>query len=264
MNRILLATAALTAACISTLADAQSTSSAVTYQPGGTAGGSVYTDWATLQAQHPGRVVFDGSHATPHVPAGTWNVDGQTWLSRADPATGFLDVVSFDDGAHLTFGSLTLERFSGEVESSSPVVELTGGGCDLLATYSTLYSDEGKAPFLRVTGGVATLVGIHELSLGDGTMPVVEVDAPGVVEIEMSNHSYAFANALYGDGELDLMYDADATIQAQPATGLHRFPTATAANVAYAPADPTRWRSPAPGTVAEAVDRIAARMDGGL
>jgi len=266
MRRRLLPLPALfvAASCGLTPAYAQSTPSALVYQPAGTAGGTVYTDWATLMAaRQPGPCWIEFRGADVHIPAGTWNVDGCTFLSHVDSTTG-TDEVHFDDGCKLTFGALEFDHFFGEVDSTTPVVDLSAGQLYVSGLYSTIYSDTGKAPFLRVSGSaVATVVGVHGLGIGDGTTPVIEIVSPGALSLDVAD-SYVFDNALTGNGEVDLMFDSAAFLGSWAATNVHRTPSALASQVVYAPGDVTRWRSPAPKTVAEAIDRIAARVDGGL
>jgi len=71
------------------------TSQDFVYQPGGTSGGNVYTDWATLMTAAAGvggpkQIFFDDTYAACIIPVGSWDMADVTWRGR----NGYTDFIS--------------------------------------------------------------------------------------------------------------------------------------------------------------------------
>jgi hypothetical protein len=149
-----------------------------TFQPGGTAGGAIYTDWPTLYADllasGPGNlrtVAIDDSIGTATIPSGSWNMLGVTLSGQVQGNTA-----NTEDGAthlHLANGcnftisgvntlwsiANNLTVFSG---SSSPIIVATdndgSGQHNLELNFSCNLVSTNGAAFISVPAGKALLI----------------------------------------------------------------------------------------------------------
>lgn len=242
--------------------------SSFVFRPGGATFDNVFADWGDLIAQvnaTPGfrLILIDGSHVAGdvHIPAGTWPLNDCVLTSSAE-GNGLDDIITFDDGAVIVSHGLWLVNVYLHSDSSSPVVTFSGGkGGVIVGIFSEIECGAGKAPFFHVAAdaGFCTFIGLHELSLGDSTTPVLLAD--GGLELQLSNHSILFPHALTGAGEIDIEIDPDTQYQEpQDATNIHKYLQATAPLLQYVPAVPADWSGTGVMTVQAALDRIAAKI----
>jgi hypothetical protein len=233
------------------------------YQPGGAAAGNVYTSWSLLVAAVNAvagikTVLIDASFVggNAHVPAGSWSVDN--WNICGSTGTdGSVQTLTFDSGATLTFNTLWFQRLIVNSASAGAIVTFNAGhgGCIYWLEVELL---SPTAPFFHFTGttGPITWLGVQENMLGDGVAPVIQVDSPAEVEIQLSNHSILFANATSGTGILDVECDCDTILQTPQMAGIAYFPKGFAPLVNYTPATPANWAAP-PALVQTALDDLA-------
>jgi hypothetical protein len=243
--------------------------SSFVYQPGGTAHGNVFTSFPELMdavSRTPGikSILVDGtfSSALSPVPAGTWNVDNCTFYGYTDPVTGFVGVLQFEEGARFTGGTTYFYNIILRNNSSTAPFTYAGNGAGLYFIEAALQSNPGKAPCIHATATTThfTLIGVHEVVLGEGTTPVLQCDAPTEIEVQLSNHSIVFANATLGTGTIDFEYDSDTNLFFPQAGTIAFLPQGKAANTTYTPANLANWSGVAPTNVADALDRIAAKI----
>ena len=240
------------------------------YQPGGSAGGNVYTTWPTLMTAVAAvaglkTILIDASFTAgdAHVPAGTSNVDNCTIVCRNDVVNGS-DTLVFDEGAHLTFGILFLGTGFYECNSSTPVFTLPAGhNAEVFGFQASITSNAGKAPFFRSPATTFLFIGLNENStLGDGTTPAYDLTTTVNSQISVSNLSTLDANAVIGAGTLQIIFDSSAVVGTQSGVGtVTNTVRSLASQEAYTPAVPGNW-SPTPTLVAPALDQLAARPAG--
>lgn len=148
-----------------------------TYQPGGTPGGNVYDDWATLYAAASplGRgvtVILDGQFGACVIPPGTWAVDGWTFTGRVGPDAWTVnrEALLFDDGCVLTCLHLRLVNVNIDTWSTAPVIDLTSPGV-LAARFELEYSFiRGASSSLPlIVGGTTTEFHVKNSDIGTWT-----------------------------------------------------------------------------------------------
>lgn len=232
----------------------------VILQPGGTAGGSTYTTWASLYAAvHatgvPARVVVDDSLGAAHVTAGAYNLDGWVIVNGAASANLIIDAGATAAWRNLWITGLTITGnntapFNDVSVQSNTYVD---GGADIESTTT--------GPFVQVeTGAFAYVASTTSVNFGDGTNVVFNVAAgTGQFELFMQGGAVA-ANACSNSGSstFTLDYDSAVFLPGTPLTGVTLFAESQAAGVGYSPATPGNW-SPTPSIVSSALDQLAAR-----
>lgn len=227
------------------------------FRPGGTAGGNVYTTWASLMvaaAQCPGtrNVTFDNTNSVCHITTGTWNIDGMQFV-LATPAT---NTVVVDSGAILQFTTLTLfgdinlELAAGV---AAPAVTLTSGTTFVTCVQGEIRSLEATQPFFHVeTGAVLSMYLYGHSQLGGNGNAAVSVDAGGTFSCRAFDQATYATSCTTGAGTITLRADAAVTLNGNTVTN-----TSQAAQVAYSPGTAGNW-NPNPGNVNLAMDQLAA------
>ena len=193
------------------------------FQPGGVAGGNVFTDWPSLYAavnavEGLRWVAVDDSIANAVVPAGAYNLAGWILLGSPQPSvrTGDFVVLTFQTGATITQCWAMVGLWLGIASTSTaPVLAATVARETVyLDQNASLYCEAGAAPFIHCTD--VTTVSIYlgaGVSIGDGTNAVLEVDTGVHAFIELPTIAAGIsANALTGTGEVDTFGDPGAQI----------------------------------------------------
>jgi hypothetical protein len=239
---------------------AVSATSVFVFRPGGVAAGNVYTSWATMLAAvalvaGPKWISFDTSLAPCTVPAGTWNVD-QCTIAGIIPGS----TLTFLNGAHLTFLQVT---FGGGCiftnTGATAVATLTSPLVIVNVTDASL-SASGAGHFFDLTAGFLEVVLIAGAFLAAGS-PVLGV-AAGLTAVALMTSESQFANGtLSGLGTVQAQLTSDCLPGVQG--GLTTYTVVQASNSnqdKYTPAVLANWSGTAPTSVANALDRIAAKI----
>jgi len=195
-------------------------------QPGGTAGGNVYTSWSTLYAaasavKGGARVVVDDSLGAVHITTGSWNIDQWTFATPASftNANGGT-IINVDDGATFTFGTMTLGPWIYMVAASattSPVTLATGEMNVYMQAFSAI-NETGAHPFFNVTGVAASAylwLHMENSSIGDQTHATIELTSGAGGQINMVS-SEIHAAAIQGSGSGFLLFaDVSSFVEAE-------------------------------------------------
>ena len=231
------------------------------FQPGGTAGGNVYTTWATLAAAMaittgPKTVLVDSTLATAHMTVGAapWNLDNCTFA----PIWNSDDTLFIDDGAHFTCGRLELVGgmiFSGaaSVAANIPMTSSAAFAAIFLREGSTLVSTTAQ-PVVHVTAGFFNLNAFEASIVGDAVHPVISTDG-AFLGFFCFEDSQVKANAVSGAGAAATAATIDAS-SVYSASGVVTL-IDNASRVAFAPAINANWQ-PVPTQVKAALDQLAA------
>lgn len=235
------------------------------FQPGGVAAGNVYTDWPTMMTDvnalaGPKAIEVNAGLALATVPLGTWNVDDVTFVGSGifgGPAS----TLHFADGAHFEFSRLTLDygvRF--DSSSLSPVAAPGPSAVIFLHRASSLATSmSGSAPWMQVSNLVAVIV--DTLSSIGGVAPAITVDASKTVNVFLLGDSRLVNNVVTGAGTLFLLYADESTAGlTQLVTTVITVLLSLASALKYVAGAPANWATPAPTTVANALDRLAAKL----
>lgn len=237
------------------------------WQPGGAAGQApnVFTTWAALYAaiQAAGEsfytVTVDTTHGPAQVPAGSWNLGAGLWVGLA-----IASIVQFQTGAQVTATNLVLEAvvFENVSTTSSPFTLSEGIVSFALLSEASLVSSAGAAPLLVANLGVNLVITTLASSIaGYSGSPVVQPNG-GMLLVRALSQSTIVAGALApGTGGGSLTYTSDCAIPAGgPPAGWTFTAVSSAAQTPYAPAVLANWSGTAPTSVANALDRIAAKI----
>jgi len=235
------------------------------FQPGGTAHDNVYTSWPALMAAVNAangirRILIDTTFGTATVPAGTWAVDNVQLYGKTT-AAGFIASLGFADGAHLTFATLYVSLLILNSSSTSSVATIASGkGAFVLFASAALFS--ASAPFFHVASGAATFtLGLVEGSeIGDATNSVLQVDSEIGANLVVLDQAIVFANATSGAGGLTVPVSPGGEVDSPQLAGISIFFLGVANQVLYTAATVADWSGTNPTSVANALDRIAAKI----
>jgi hypothetical protein len=257
------------------------TDAVVLYRPGLPSVGNVVGTWLEVQTRVDATqgviTVYVDSHLAPgnvaHIPAGTWEGYGSALLKNQ--GTSNVSVLNIDDGA-------TLKNWRG-AEGSIAIT------CDCVTTpafafdpfqnftlfdFASIQSNAGAlVPALRVTaamGNFALFSAMGGISNqpAPGT-PIVFVEAGGLfvayVSVSAQNFSFLFTGSeIAGAVGGTLQWENDSTQAPFSAAGflgtVIQVPMSDALNVPYEPANVANWNGAAPSSLANALDRIAAKI----
>jgi hypothetical protein len=181
------------------------------FQPGGAAGGNVYTSWAALAGalayrSGPKWILVDSSIASAQVPAGSYNVDQCTFLGKSVLTRSLL---TFAPGATLTYNVMAVD-WALELQSlntTSAVVTLASGG-ETQIRGSSLIAGNASFPFFTTQAGNGHFIVCVTGTLGDGTNNCILVNGSQSVFTTMTGFSNLNANAVAGTGTLTILLDA--------------------------------------------------------
>lgn len=232
------------------------------FQPGGTAGGNVYTAWASLMASvaltpGPKWIVIDTAFGAATVTAGTWNVEQCTFRG----ATGRTQtILGFATGAVLVWTELTLEQSVRFVNNGTGNVTTQAvAGWILYLHASNIQSAAAPAvPWLRASAN-GTIQTFDAGSVGDATHNVVTVDAGVTVISQNLGDGSTLAHAYGGLGavspQLDDAGGFSATQDISTVNATFLFSLAT--QLSYTPGTAGNW-NPVPAVASAALDQLAA------
>jgi hypothetical protein len=173
------------------------------YQPGGTAGANVYTDWATLYAALDAtegirEILFDDSFTSPAViPAGAYDMTGVVWRGFPAIASGTFASVSMADGS--TFTGLRWIQgpmiLTGNNAATAHVSDF--GASDVLRVENFAYLYQvGAAPMFEVSANFVSIVlddsGLFNLG------PVLTVVGSQTLTTFIGENSNVGANTMTG------------------------------------------------------------------
>lgn len=252
------------------------------WQPGGTAGGNVFTTWATLyeaiQSLLPAfyTVGIDTTFAAaqvPSAPVGGWILGGASKWQGIRSSTEFLPFVTFLSGATIANSTQFLQLDYAEFLSSSPAgspvwdFNLTQTGLLVLGESAGISCTAGAGPFLRVQQ-TAPLFTVCALRFG--RIGVLGVGAAGVIQPTVGGRNLIVETDQQTNvavGSFVAVAGADAENIYFAGTGNNPIPMpagwtltlgSRAQVVSYAPATPGNWAGTAPTQVSNAIDRLAA------
>ena len=246
-------------------------------RPGGVQYRNVFTTWAALMAAFrqldPSTkkfVVIDNSLADCHVttaasaPGGAWNVN-QTYFWAAVAGGGSTRNLIIDDGAAFVFNYMDSENVVWICNASAPPIDIANVGNNVPAfhlRFGAMQSTAGSAPLIRIRSAGLIGLTLHDRAqIANGGAPVFQVDAGATQTVRCFDATTISPSSFTGAGAIIATASAEAIVSAsQPGvTGSFTIQLlAMAPQVAYTPADATKWVGPAPTTVQQALDRIAA------
>lgn len=241
------------------------TTAVFVFQPGGVAGANVYTDWPSLMAAVGAvagvkTVEIDATIAAAQVPAGTWNVDGVEFRNRQTANAG-TTLLTFLQGAVFAFEELRINGLLQFVNTSTnPVVVSTTGVVIRCQFSGSIVCNAGAAPFFQVSGGTNVLFLTNQGFIGDSTHAVVTVDAGQNLVVSIPADGGANAGSIVGAGSILAVLSSDSQFQAQTVTTQNLLIRSDAKRESYTAAVVANWSGTNPTSVANALDRIAAKI----
>lgn len=241
------------------------------FQPGGTAGGNIYTSWPSLitaraTVSGPAVIQLDNTFSAITIPSGTWAVDYTTLQGVGIQSSGLITQVTLASGAIFSpYHWLILDHVVLISDSSSNIVTFTSSNptpLTILRGESGVEST-GGSPFFHVSSmagsGFPTFIcDFGYIGIGSST---IQVDPGTTTIIGLQGFSAINSSALSGTGTIDLVVDASNQIASQAAfTGtLNVTYRALSSQVSYSPATAANW-NPSPTLVNTALDQLAARL----
>lgn len=234
---------------------------------GGTPGPGVYADPELLRlalaAVDPGIfkvVTIDSSDGAAHLTPGHWALNNATLINNNTTAYSYglhIDTGCIIDSAYLRIANFL--QVSCEAVGTSPLV--TSADTQVVVDeQATLSSVAGAAPFLHVTaaGNFSKLYIDHfGTTVGDAAHNVATVDVGQNLIAIIDDGSNLQDHAVGGEGRLSSHLSPGALLGVQD-TGLGAQSLLADAHLVAYTADATKWVGPAPTTVKQALDRIAA------
>jgi hypothetical protein len=253
----------------------------VVLRPGDTTGAdNVFTSWAALYAACAGiaggvRVIVENTGGIPHITAGDWAING--WRFDGSAASHALTVFTgsqlvIDDGAHFVGdanGNLQVEfGYSIIVYGNwtSPIITIgTDEQGNVFLRENSQLAAIGASPFMHVTDTGNAYVLVTGISvIGDGTHATfTDTAASGAngLEVIAGLGSTVNANAVQASAGGVSYLEIDSSVNyTGPQTGATLVLQSQAAQVAYTPALSANWSGTNPTSVANALDRIAAKI----
>ncbi len=174
---------------------------------------NVYVDWPAMLAaialvDGAKLILIDASFTSPAVPAGAWNVQDCTFVSRDRASSG----LTFLPGATLTGTKFGLDNVS--FDGTTTVYEATPGVTSTITLdHSSAIVSSAAHAFLSVPVAATLQLFVDEVSiLGDGVDPAVTVEVSATLLVVLTGGSQLAANALEGPGEAVILMEADSHI----------------------------------------------------
>lgn len=268
---------------LNTLADAiartpgfSAVESVFVFQPGGTAGLNVYTDWASLVSAASASagtklVCFDDSFGPCSIPEGVWRFGSYTIFQGRQIGMGAAPcALAFEKGAQLAdvyeFHMLTIDNMSNVPVLLTSIYGASGFLVFRLGHRSSLISTGSAAFYSANSGGPGAFWWITEDSRlltsagpvpcletqGRGTfLQVIATDVANVEEFTLRKYPNTTINGIISNAAA---FISDNQLPARIPVTLGEL----AERVSYT-ADPANWRTP-PTTVQEAITMIAAAL----
>ena len=245
---------------------------AFVFRPNGPAAGNgVYTTpeslrlaLARLDPATPRIIAIDSALGAAHFTSGRWALNNATLVSdNTLPNTGVTDLLHIDTGCVIDSGYLRVANFvqvKCEAVGTSPFVPSALTQL-LVDEQASVTSVAGAAAFLHITaaGNFSKLYIDHYGSIvGDATHAVATVDSGQNLIAILGDGANLQDHAVGGAGRLSSHLSPGALLGVQDVAIGAQTIQADSHLVAYTPADATKWVGPAPTTVQQALDRIAA------
>lgn len=196
----------------------------VVFQPGGTAGGNTYIDWAPMMAalalfQGPKTILVDDSLAAAHMTAGAWDLDNVTFRCNEASATFSLIV---DEGATFTSTYLMVDGLliSSRTTSAAPWTPATFFSLRLFNGADLLCTAAATKPFLQVNAAAtgSQVILDQGTALGDGVHNVIDVAGGQTLNVLVASPQFASggltAHAFGGTGTVAVVAGDGATVSA--------------------------------------------------
>lgn len=246
------------------------------FQPGGTAGLNVYTDWAALVAAASASagtklVCFDDSFAPCSIPEGVWRFGSYTIFQGRQIGMGAAPcALAFEKGAQLAdvyeFHMLAIDNTSDVPVLLSSIYGASGLLVFRLGNRSSLISTGAAAFYSANSGGPGAIWWITEdsrLLTSAGPLPCLETQGRGtflqVIATDVANVEDFTLRKMPNTSLSAVIANAGAFIsQNQFPAPLNLSLAELSERVSYTP-DPLNWRTP-PTTVQEAITMIAAAL----
>ena len=236
------------------------------YRPAGVAGGNVFTSWPALMTERAKLngpwflQVEPGVLPVASVPAGAWNLDSATISSN-----GFSSILEFENGATATFTNLRVTAGVVLQANSAAAIWTTGAvGKTTTVSVDNLGAIQSitAVPFFSNTtvGQILEIIVSQQGVLGDAAHPVVQVAGPTGLVFAVGS-STINANALMnGGGVNQVAVSSDSQIFAPQGASWVELMSSQSNSTAYVPSNLANWSALSPGNVANALDRIAAKI----
>jgi hypothetical protein len=236
------------------------------FRPGGVQSSNVFTSWATMMAgvnatQGPTTIFIDDSIVSPAVvPAGTWNMSNVTVVGAENNANEFA-TLNFAQNAKITFSFLALNFL--EIQSvGSAVVSTISSVSVLVATQTSINISSNTQAFFEVLNGGLLSVTQMGGNFGDNVHNLFKIDAGGVFVYSGSLGADLEGTAVGGAGAAagaagTFTSDCIAHAASQGGTWTQ---ASSASNEGYAATTVANWSGTNPSSVANALDRIAAKI----
>lgn len=210
-------------------------------------------------------VSVDGSLGTLTVPAGTYQLSG----ARFSDPTGLFSPVEWETDAFIdTSKGGTIWLYNASFENVGTTSPITVGANEtyFLVLETAVLSSSGTA-FIHVTDASASMTVFANIVsvIGDGTNPVMDCDAgTSAIQVgfDISGGSTLFAGAIAGLGGATVDFSSDVSMGATipVGSGWVLSMDSNAVFTTYTPAVLADWSGTAPTSVANALDRIAAKI----
>jgi len=240
-------------------------SQSLVYRKGAASGGNVFGDWPSLYAvasAMPGvkNVVIDGSIAPCDVPAGAYSLDGFCFTSiqtNGSPAS----VLTFANGATATINESMVVGYGVTLAAAAAgagahITIGTGAAIQLFGGATLLGS--AARPLASIGAGAYAIV-LCNGSAGIGDTAHAAFTIAGACYFVLLANSTLNANACTGAGSSNALADSSSVANSIIGGG-----TVTklddAARMNYTPTTVANWSGVAPTSVANALDRIAAKI----
>ena len=182
------------------------------FQPGGTARQNVYTSWASLYAalslvEGLVDVVFDNTHGSCTIPAGTYSLDNVVFQGPLNILTSSPLVVTLADGCVFTSFPTISNIIELHTVSSSPILNVTNGEVVVISMLlgAALTNSAGAAMIDVAAGGQAIIsMGDYTTITGATGFPVIKGHGTSTLGLALAAGAVFASNSVAGDASTSL------------------------------------------------------------
>lgn len=237
------------------------------FRPGGVQSANVFTSWATLMAavsavQGPTTVQIDDSIVSPAVvPAGTWNLSNVT-LVGVENNTNEFATLNFAQNAKITFSFLAMNFLEVQSVGTAVVATIAAGVSVLICTQTSINIVSNTQAFFEVQNGAVLTVTQQGGNLGDNVHNLFKIDAGGTFTYFGFGAADLEGSAVGGAGAAagaSGQFTSDCQVHQASQGGTWSF-VSNAINEGYSATVVANWSGTQPTSVANALDRIAAKI----
>lgn len=237
-------------------------------RPGGVQSANVFTSWApwvAAMAAAQGSVtgVIDDSIVSPvTVPAGTWNFPNVTrWVGVTNNANQFSSL-QFNQNAKITFTFLSIDYLEVQSVSTAVVATIAAGIANLFTNQASINIASNTQAFFEVANGGVLSVTQQGGNLGDNAHNLFKIDVGGTFVYLGYGSADLEGTAVGGPGAAagatgSFSSDCNVHVATQGGTWTQ---ASVASNEAYTATTVANWSGTNPSSVANALDRIAAKI----